>query len=231
VGGAASVVICAPEVDLVSVHNTSQFTEFMGVLKAKLRDYRTRMHTKYLAPVFFVHINKTGGSSIETALKLPFQHLTAVELIELVGEKRWNSRFSFAFVRNPWDKVASHYHYRVKTNQTRLKERPIPFGEWVQLTYRDKALPYYDNPKMFMPQMDWIADANGRLLIDFVGRFETLAQDFQYVCGQIGQDAHLPHIKQSDRGDYRRYYDDTTRQVVADWFSRDIQAFGYEFDA
>lgn len=200
------------------------------MLAAKLRDYRTRIHTKYVANVIFVHINKTGGSSIEKALRLPFQHRTAQEILALIGERRWQSRFSFAIIRNPWDKVASHYHYRVKTNQTGLRDRPIPFDEWVKLTYGEQALPYYDNPKMFMPQMDWLTDARGQMRVRFVGRFESLRSDFAHVCEQLGIRAELPHLKSSERGDYRRYYDDESAAVVARWFAKDIAAFGYQFE-
>ena len=200
------------------------------MLAAKLRDYHVRMHTKYVASVIFVHINKTGGSSIEKALKLPFQHRTATEIIDLIGARRWASRFSFAFIRNPWDKVASHYHYRVKTNQTALGRNPIPFKEWVRLAYGEQALPYYDKPKMFMPQMDWVADAEGTILVDFIGRFETLHNDFDEVCTRVGITANLPHLKQSERGDYRKYYDDVTADIVGRWFAKDLAAFGYTFE-
>ncbi len=200
------------------------------MLATRLRDYRTRLHTKYVASVIFVHINKTGGSSIEKALKLPFQHRTALEILDLIGEKRWKSRFSFAFVRNPWDKVASHYHYRVKTNQTGLKTHPVSFKEWVRIAYGENALPYYDNPKMFMPQVDWVADRSGKILVDFIGRFESLHHDFHVVCERIGLHAELPHLKQSERGSFQRYYDDPTAAIVARWFAKDIAAFGYRFE-
>src|SRR5687768_13300689 len=130
----------------------------MSVLAYRLKDYHARLHTKFVAGFCFVHINKTGGTSIEKALGLPFQHRTAVEIRRLIGAKEWDRRFSFAFVRNPWDKVASHYHFRVKTNQTGLRDKPIPFNEWVRLAYGEQALPYYDQPKMFMPQLEWISD-------------------------------------------------------------------------
>jgi chondroitin 4-sulfotransferase 11 len=200
------------------------------VLASRLRDYRTRFHTKYLASVIFVHINKTGGSSIEKALKLPFQHRTAVEILDLIGRRRWEARFSFAFIRNPWDKVASHYHYRVKTNQTGLRDHPVPFNEWVRLAYGEKAPPYYDNPKMFMPQVDWVADSNGEILVEFIGRFESLHTDFAQVCEQIGWHVALPHLKQSERGNYQRYYASETVDIVARCFQKDIQTFGYRFD-
>ncbi|HSL71875.1 MAG TPA: sulfotransferase family 2 domain-containing protein, partial [Longimicrobiales bacterium] len=116
------------------------------------------------------------------------------------------------------------------TNQTGLGDRPIPFTEWVQLTYGSQVLPYYDQPKMFMPQMDWITDAQGQIIVDFVGRFENLKTDFAEVCARIGCEATLPHLKKSERGNFRQYYDDATRAIIARWFARDIETFGYRFD-
>jgi chondroitin 4-sulfotransferase 11 len=201
----------------------------LSVLYYRLQDLRARLYTKYVSDVLFVHINKTGGTSIERALGLPFQHRTALELRELVGPARWAERFSFAFVRNPWDKVASHYHFRVQTNQTGLRAIPIQFNEWVRLTYGTQCVPYYDQPKMFMPQTDWISDDSGEIIVDFVGRFERLEEDFDAVCQRIGRWAPLPHLKRSSRGDYRSLYDDESVEIVARWFTKDIQNFGYEF--
>src|SRR5687768_492427 len=129
------------------------------------------LRARYLSDVIFVHINKTGGTSIEQALGLRFQHKTALELRAELGRRNWERQFSFAFVRNPWDKVASHYRYRVKTNQTDLGTHTIPFDEWVRLAYGEQDAKYYDQPKMFMPQVDWISDEQGEIMVDFVGRF------------------------------------------------------------
>jgi hypothetical protein len=196
----------------------------------QLRSHSVRLYTKYLSDVIFVHINKTAGSSIEAALGLPFQHRTAREIRSDIGERRWLRRFSFAFVRNPWDKVASQYQYRIRMNATDLASRPVDFDTWVRLTYGEKALPYYDKPKMFMPQLDWIGDEEGRILVNFVGRFENLTEDFHHVCRELGRDATLPHLKRSASGDYRRLYGSNAAEIVAHWFEKDIAAFGYRFD-
>ena len=86
----------------------------------------------------FIHINKTAGVSIGKALGLEKQHLTAREYKNSLGNRRWDKMFKFTIVRNPWDKVVSHYFHRVKTNQTGLGNNPIGFKEWVKLTYSEQ---------------------------------------------------------------------------------------------
>ena len=177
----------------------------------------------------FIHINKTGGSSIEQALGLPIRHFTALEVCAALGEAEWQRRFSFAFVRNPWDKVVSHYHYRLKTNQTGLKDLGMGFAEWVRLSYGEQDPAFFDKPRMFMPQVEWLCDEEGYQLVEFVGRFERLAEDFAMVCARLGRGAALPHVKGSGREHYRGYYDPETRDIVAEWFADDIAAFDYEY--
>lgn len=202
----------------------------MSRLYYVLRDAHARFWTKYRAEVSFVHINKTGGTSIEKALGLPFLHMTAVQLRALIGEVRWKRRFSFAFVRNPWDKVASHYRFRVKTNQTGLGDDPIPFSQWVRRAYGDRDPTYYDNPQMFMQQIEWVADEQGKILVDFIGRFERLHDDFDEVCRRIGRSATLPHVKSTGSRDYRPLYDDRSVEIITERFADDVERFRYSFE-
>lgn len=178
----------------------------------------------------FVHINKTGGSSVERTLGLPVDHRTALEWRDDLGPEAWERRYRFTVVRNPWDRAVSHYHYRVQTNQTSLGERKIGFREWLLRVFVERDPAYYDQPKMFMPQLDWVSDEEGALMVDRVCRFERLSDDISEVGKVIGRPLDLPHLKASQRGPYQSYYDDETRDVVSAWFRRDADAFGYAFD-
>ena len=179
----------------------------------------------------FIHINKTGGTSIEKALGLEKDHLTAAEKKAAIGKQKWKKIYSFAFVRNPWDKVVSHYHHRVKMNITDLKNRKVGFKDWIQLTYNDKDSYYYDNPRMFMPQVEWISDAQGRIIVKQVFRFERLNRDFNYLCEKLKlPNKQLPHFFQSERTDYRDYYNSDTADLIRESFQKDIKKFGYQFD-
>lgn len=193
-------------------------------------DLKWRLREKYLAEYTFIHINKTGGSSIESALGLPFRHMTACEMRALVGRKRWERRFTFTIVRNPWDKVVSHYEYRRQRDKTGIRTDAIGFADWVRLAYGENDPKYYNIPRMFMPQSDWITDAEGNILVDYIGRFETLEGSFAAICQRLGVQATLPHLKKSDHRPYQDYYTTAARAIVERWFRKDIDLFGYGFD-
>ncbi len=195
----------------------------------KVGRYKNKLRHRWFDGFYFIHINKTGGSSVEEALKIPFEHKTAKEKIFEVGLESWEKRFCFSFVRNPWDKVVSHYHYRVKTNQSGLSESNLDFVDWVKVSYRDKEDLYYDNPKMFMNQCSWLVSDSGDVAVDYIGRFESLSSDFNTVASELGLKTTLPHLKKTKRMDYRNYYNDEAAEIVASVFARDIDYFGYSF--
>ncbi|MFT6052000.1 MAG: chondroitin 4-sulfotransferase 11 [Halioglobus sp.] len=204
----------------------------MGVIDhsvTAVRNWQRTLRQRYLRPYVFVHINKTGGSSIERALGISQDHSTALEKYRQLGAKAWEQKFVFAVVRNPWDKVVSHYHYRVKTKQTGLDDSPIAFREWVLRCYLDRDPQYYDQPRMFMPQWHWLIDEKGKSLVDFVGRFENLNQDFATISDRLSLGSSLGHVKPSSRGSYQNYYNEETQALIEASFAEDIDAFGYRF--
>lgn len=195
--------------------------------KVKQKVYAMRYHN--FDNFVYIHINKTGGSSIEKALSLPFEHKTAQGVIDKIGRDKWDDKFTFTVIRNPWDRAVSHYHYRVQTNTTTLGDNPIGFKEWVKRTYRDQDPLYYENPRMFLPQIEWITDKEGNILVDEIVRFENLNEEFGNIAKILGKNVRLPHVKASDRGNYKDYYDEETIQIIEDWFKRDIEIFEYKF--
>ena len=195
----------------------------------KFRNWNRTLRERYLRPYVFVHINKTGGSSIERALGITLDHSTALEKYRQLGDAAWARKFTFSIVRNPWDKVVSHYHYRVKTNQSGLGDGALSFRDWVVLCYREQDPRYYDQPRMFMAQRKWLVDEQDNMLVEYVGRFENLQQDFAVICERLSLQAELGHAKPSSRGSYRDYYDDETRELIASAFAEDLETFGYHF--
>ena len=69
-------------------------------------------------------------------------------------------------------------------------------------------------------------------MVDFIGFFENLTEDFLYIQNKIGADGELQslNVTGARAGDYKSYYNDETRKIVADVFQEDIRIFGYTFD-
>lgn len=159
------------------------------------------------------------------------QHYTAREFKDMLGQQKFDNAFKFTFVRNPYDKVLSHYKFRVKTNQTNLGNNPFDFNQWIELTYGKKDPAFYDKPKFFMPQINWLTDQNDQVLVDFIGRFENLQQDFNIVCDYAGMERKtLPHLNKTKKtGSYRDFYNESSREIITEHFRKDLDYFGYEF--
>lgn len=204
----------------------------MSWLSHELRTSSWRFRQKYLLNFTFVHIPKSAGTSITRALGIVAEqeHKTAMELRGRIGADRWEKKFVFAFVRNPWDRAVSSFHFAVTRNKP-SRFVGLTFSEWLQIAYVDRHPLYFDLPHPFLPQFDWISDSRDNVLVDFVGRFENLQQDFDVVCERIGRPVVvLPHSNPTKHEDYRHYYKDKDVDVIAHWYKKDIEHFGYTFD-
>ena len=186
-----------------------------------------RARNAHLPRYVFIHINKTGGSSIEQALGLRFEHKTALDKRAELGARAWQRTFKFAFVRNPWNRAISHYRYRMQTNQTGLGDGHLAFRDWVKAVYRDRNPRYRDQELMFQDQWYWLSDDSGACMVDFIGRFESLPADFASLARILGVRGALPHLKRSETPPRADYYDAESQEIVARYFSTDIEKFGY----
>ena len=145
--------------------------------------------------------------------------------------------FAFAFVRNPWARAVSSFFYLQGGGQNagdrEDSQRYIqPYGRdfkgfvEFELMQRKDVL----EQMHFRPQVDWLSDRNGQLVIDFVGQTETLQADLDQLCQLFGFSKHnLSHLNKSQHRDYREYYDDQTRKIVGQIYQQDVRLFGYRF--
>ncbi|MGB6015836.1 MAG: sulfotransferase family 2 domain-containing protein, partial [Nodosilinea sp.] len=78
-------------------------------------------------------------------------------------------------------------------------------------------------------QKDFVCSQSGELLVDFVGKFETLDEDFQTVCRRIGIPAQLPKVNVSNTTPYQEFYTQRTQELVRSVFEPDISFFNYSF--
>jgi hypothetical protein len=191
----------------------------------------------------FVHIPKTAGNSIQSVLRHYSEdeivalrgeqegverfgvrnpkyeikkHSTLAEYRTALGEEKFRGLYKFTCARNPWDRMISLYF---------SPGRKV--AEWDREAFKalvQKTLSVTDYLRLEKGEADSFAN------VDRIMRFENLADDFRWVCGELNiASAPLPKYNRSSRDDYAQYYDDDLRQLVGQRFAAEIEHFGYAF--
>jgi len=151
-----------------------------------------------------------------------FNHMPVSMVRTMLGRRRFESYFSFAIERNPWDAVVSLFHWR---NRDTGSGSPLPsFAEYVA----SEAV------ETFAAKNQRIYRLRGEVAVDRVLRYESLGDELGAVWTRLGLPGtpDLPHAKAGVRPrgpSYREYYDDASRERVAALFAGPIADLGYEF--
>ncbi len=189
---------------------------------------------------FFVDIPKTASTSIREALGIGGDgHTWAGKRIDEIGQEAWDELFTFTFVRNPWDRAVSIYHFQLQKYPHALYKNlrygiphdrpPINFNDWVELVFGE-IMPNQENSFwVYRPQTDWYMDGD-RPLVNFVGRYERLQEDFVKACALIGRPPRALHWYKKSRHGYWKdaYSRPKSIRIIADYFAKDIEELGYE---
>jgi hypothetical protein len=217
------------------------------------------MLLSYRYNFLFVHIAKTGGTSVRASLsplrwhdpiywlmfpaqrlshltghrsvtKFP-RHAKAIAAKEMLPREIFNRLFKFTFVRNPWDLQVSSYHH-IRRERPDVMAHIKDFPEFIRWKLDSQRSYQYHVDTSIELQSDYIKDLSGKIIVDFIGRTERLQTDFDAVCERIGiASRSLAHKREAkDRADYRKYYDTASIDLVTKYFKADIDMFGYTFE-
>ena len=197
----------------------------------------------------FAAVPKTGTHSVRVALRehmaaddieqvglfvtkrFPFEDLAALrhghlglkQVRPYLGEEIFTSYFKFAFVRNPFDRFVSYCAFMTRNRDVFQKSPQVVM----------EHLLFNEPPEqhiLFQPQHTVLADEDGRLLTDMVGRVEEMQASYDAICERIGIPGRmLEQVNSSQRGDYRQYYNPALVDGVAARYGRDLELFGYSF--
>jgi len=211
------------------------------------------MLISYSHQFIFVHVYKVAGTSVRHALEpyaeapyrsLPLRllrrlgahhvlpqyglltlstHSSARKIKEVFPPHIFEQFYKFAFVRNPWDWQVSLYHFMLKEQSHHQHEIAKSFRSF------EHYLEWRVNENKHL-QRDFVANEEGELIVDFIGKYETLERDFATVCDRLGLKCKLPHLNTSSHKGYKSLYTPETVALVAEAFKEDIEFFGYTFD-
>jgi len=184
----------------------------------------------------FVAVPKTGSCSIEEALGpladpelqgLFNKHATSMRLERELPPQRWRQSYKFAFVRDPYAWMHSWYRFRQRDN---LKNPAHPFNKrYTGDTSFNDFVQTFSSNELMLKQSDFIARHNGELLVDFVGRYESLQQDFDLICERLGiskRQLNRINVSKSTRSTLDSL-DTSSIKIINDYFSQDFDMFGY----
>lgn len=197
----------------------------------------------------FVAIPKTGTHSVRQALRehlgpddleqvglfvhkqFPFPelaqlghgHVSLQQVRPFLGEDKFAAYCKFAFVRNPFDRFVSYCAFM--TRQQGSFERD-PRAVMAYFLFEARPVDHV----LFRPQHMFIADQDGELLANQVGRVEEMQASYDAICHRLAiPSAILKPVNASRRGAYRDYYDQRLIDGVAELYARDLDLFGYDF--
>ncbi len=191
----------------------------------------------------FIAVPKTGTTSIESFLSLyceenDFPHIKTKETNKPFGDvsgkhaslmavkQHYNvsNINTIGFVRNPWDKVVSWYNYLKLHKQSKYSiSDNISFEEFIL------TAPNF----VFTESSKFITDSTGKLDVNFLGRFETINEDFKRICNNVLEIEWSPLLQlngSNNKTHYSDFYTTKTKKIVEQYFLTDIKMFDYTFD-
>ncbi|WP_037310425.1 sulfotransferase family 2 domain-containing protein [Ruegeria halocynthiae] len=205
----------------------------------------------------FVHIPKTGGTSLSLALEQRamkddillgdtpkaikrrrraksltargrlWKHSTLADIDGVLSVEELDQLTAFTLVRNPWDRVVSYYHW---LRAQSFDHPAVPLAK--THSFEDFVL----HPAMLRsltdnPARRYMTRADGVEQCQFFIRLEHFEQDAAPLFEHLGFRFSLPRINRSDRSeDYRAYCTPQASDAVAKACAEDIARFGYDFD-
>jgi hypothetical protein len=176
-------------------------------------------------------LNKIGDKKPGRA-----KHLSALQIKYILGDEEFARCTKFSVVRNPWARMVSRYFFthvesepsdtdKVRRGTTR-QFHDKDFEAWIKNIWTRHQSGQRKNS-----QLAKLVDLDGELLVDHVGQLENVQSTLDWVSKRIGitEPLTMPHVNGTRKGHYAQYYNQSTRDMVAEICQQDIEYFGYQF--
>jgi len=196
----------------------------------------TLLNAFYKSKTIFIHIPKTAGVSL---LKAIYGDVT------LSGHRNFyfnrialniknEKYFSFAFVRNPWDRLYSSFKFLEKGGINIHDKNAYEMYLSQYKNFEDFVINGLDRKIIyeithFIPQSEFICNNKGKVLVDYLGKFESLNQDIITLSKKLKKEIIMGHHNSNSKQDYTNAYTDKMIAKVQDIYKKDIDIFNYDF--
>ncbi|EPP8196174.1 sulfotransferase family 2 domain-containing protein [Campylobacter lari] len=196
-------------------------------------------HDKYKC--IFIHVPKVAGSSIERVIyqtdRWLVGHVKASDYVKL-DRNKFENYFSFGFVRNPYDRMVSAYHYLRSGGGNLVDETWAKENIYKYNSFEEFVLNLQNNDEQikilswmhFVPQYKYLCDNDKNILVNFIGKFEKLDEDFKKILNILKRKDSLVHVNKSKHRDYKDYYNYETYKIIREIYKNDFEIFDYDLE-
>jgi hypothetical protein len=192
----------------------------------------------YKHKCIFIHIPKTAGISVSVSLLgKGIGNMSALYYLTLFGKEDFNNYFKFTFVRNPYTRLVSAYEFLKAGGAGPVDAKnaqavqPYSNLEDFVITYLTPSTAKVN--RYFRPQNQFICDSDNRILVNYLGRFETIEEDYDYIRNKIGTGEPLQklNVTKSKKDSMEHYYtsNDMIQKVIS-IYEKDFELLGYSKD-
>ena len=180
-----------------------------------------------------INVNLVANFAISARFRVPGRpkryngwHVSARDCKRYLGDD-FDGYQSVTVVRNPFDRIVSNFEFQ------RGKQRSVgTFDEFVRGVCHDLESMHPQVQLHAIPQVEWITDRRGAVLVDSILRYERLDSDFERWCADVGLEAiPLGDRNRSSRRPTPEYFTRSeTIERVLDYYTRDFVRLGYSTD-
>ena len=199
----------------------------------------------------FIHIPRTGGTTVHACLDA-YATVIPDHVLGQDARRKWHRSFLYTFMRNPYTRMVSLYecqfprlgptHYHLPK-----EDKDLTFERYVDIITNKE----YDHDEYhfqhWRPQTDWVFNDDDRLIVDYIGRTETLDKDINKIGCLIGAGEVIKSVVKKGfapqpsygypknrsnwryLGNYRYYYDDVAQKQVEKYYEKDIDFLKVKF--
>lgn len=209
----------------------------------------------------FFHVPKNAGTAMYRIFGSPsgyFDWHAPAKVVKSVLPD-FDKYYRFGFLRNPWSRMVSLYVRFIETDERAkaynngkgLSHTPADFELWlINHDDSENRRAYQNGTRWFgqsahwetsisttrKPQLDYLTDDDGKLLLNEVGRFEDMGVGLAKICSRITalrgvvMNPVMPMVRKGNYSKpYREFYNPTSQAFIAEHFKKDIKFFDYEF--
>ncbi|WP_223669262.1 sulfotransferase family 2 domain-containing protein [Kangiella shandongensis] len=184
----------------------------------------------------FIHIPKVAGTSILRALghNGSRDHATYREY-KVANSSKFEKYFKFTFVRNPVTRFESAFrYYKSGGNQRSTDEYFFNIINQYKMSADDFCefiadKQHYIYTPMFWPQTLYFLEVGESCQVDFIGRFESIGEDFNSVLTKLGVKGKLERINQSGSDiSGKVVLSKNSESIIRDIYQHDYEFLNYE---